>query len=230
MDLCSNSNKMKFLKNFFVAALCMSSLISCAQQKEKKETTTMNNENLNPANLDTATFGAGCFWCVEAQFQMLDGVVKTESGYAGGQVKNPSYKEVCNGTTGHAEVIQVTYDKTKLTYDEMLQAFWLSHDPTQLNRQGNDVGTQYRSVIFYHNDEQKKIAEDYRMKLNQEKVYDGPVVTEISPYTVFYKAEDYHQNYFNENGDQPYCAFVIQPKVEKFRKVFGKKLKTEYAH
>jgi len=221
---------MKFLKNFFVAGLCMSSLISCAQQKEKKETTTMNNEQINPANLDTATFGAGCFWCVEAQFQMLDGVVKTESGYSGGQVKNPSYKEVCNGTTGHAEVIQVTYDKSKLTYDEMLQAFWLSHDPTQLNKQGNDVGTQYRSVIFYHNDEQKKTAEEYRMNLNQEKVYDSPVVTEISPYTVFYKAEDHHQNYFNENGDQPYCAYVIQPKVEKFRKVFGKKLKKEYAH
>jgi len=190
----------------------------------------MNSEKTNPANLDTATFGAGCFWCVEAQFQMLDGVVKTESGFAGGNVKNPSYKEVCNGTTGHAEVIQVTYDKTKLSYDDMLQAFWQSHDPTQLNRQGNDVGTQYRSVIFYHNDEQKQKAEGYRQKLNEEKVYDGPVVTEISPYTVFYKAEDYHQNYYNENGEQPYCAYVIQPKVEKFRKVFEKKLKKEYAH
>lgn len=190
----------------------------------------MNNEQINPGNLDTATFGAGCFWCVEAQFQMLAGVVKVESGYSGGHVKNPSYKEVCNGTTGHAEVIQVTYDKTKLSYEDMLQAFWQSHDPTQLNRQGNDVGTQYRSVIFYHNPEQQKMAEEYKRKLNDEKVYDSPVVTEISPFNTFYVAEDYHQNYFNENGDQPYCAYVIQPKVEKFRKVFEKKLKKEYAH
>jgi len=220
---------MKFIKNIFVVALCITSFISCAQQKQRKETT-MNNEKTNPANLDTATFGAGCFWCVEAQFQMLDGVVKVESGYSGGHVKNPSYKEVCNGTTGHAEVIQVTYDNTKLSYDDMLQAFWQSHDPTQLNRQGNDVGTQYRSVIFYHNPEQQRIAEQYKRKLNDEKVYDNPVVTEISPYTVFYKAEDYHQNYYNQNGDQPYCSYVIQPKVEKFRKVFDKKLKKEYAH
>jgi len=219
---------MKFIKNIFVAALCGASLISCAQQKQKKQT--MTQEKVNPANLDTATFGAGCFWCVEAQFQMLDGVVKVESGFSGGHVKNPSYREVCDGTTGHAEVCQVTYDKTKLSYDDMLRAFWQSHDPTQLNRQGNDVGTQYRSVIFYHNAEQQKIAEAYKKKLNDEKVYDNPVVTEISPYTVFYKAEDYHQEYYNQHGDQPYCSYVIQPKVEKFRKVFGNKLKKEYAH
>jgi peptide-methionine (S)-S-oxide reductase len=221
---------MTFLKNIFVAALCGSSLISCAQQKEKKETNMMTQEKVNPSNLDTATFGAGCFWCVEAQFQMLDGVIKVESGFSGGHVKNPSYREVCEGTTGHAEVCQITYDKTKLTYEDMLQAFWKSHDPTQLNRQGNDMGTQYRSVIFYHNENQRRLAEEYKKKLNDEKVYDNPVVTEISPYTVFYKAEDYHQNYFNQNGDQPYCSYVIQPKVEKFRKVFGNKLKKEYAH
>ena len=194
------------------------------------DATETSNSKPQTSNLDTATFGAGCFWCVEAQFQMLDGVVKVESGFSGGHVKNPSYREVCDGTTGHAEVCQVTYDKTKLTYDDMLQAFWTSHDPTQLNRQGNDVGTQYRSVIFYHNAEQQKIAEAYKKKLNDEKVYDSPVVTEISPYTVFYKAENYHQDYFNQNGDQPYCSYVIQPKVEKFRKVFSKKLKKEYAH
>lgn len=192
------------------------------------------NQVLTPkpqtSNFDTATFGAGCYWCVEAQFQMLDGVVKVESGFSGGHVKNPAYREVCEGTTGHAEVCQVTYDKTKLTFDDMLQAFWQSHDPTQLNRQGNDVGTQYRSVIFYHNAEQQKIAEVYKKKLNDEKVYDNPVVTEISPFTIFYKADEYHQNYFNQNGDQPYCSFVIQPKVEKFRKVFKSKLKKEYAH
>ncbi|CAN5431479.1 peptide-methionine (S)-S-oxide reductase MsrA [soil metagenome] len=191
---------------------------------------TMTEEKVNPANLDTATFGAGCFWCVEAQFQMLDGVLKVESGYSGGHIKNPAYREVCEGTTGHAEVCQVTYDKTKLTYDDMLQAFWMSHDPTQLNRQGNDHGTQYRSVIFFHNVEQQRIAEAYKKKLNDEKVYDNPVVTEISPFTVFYKAEDYHQDYFNQNGNQSYCAYVIQPKVEKFRKVFANKLKREYAH
>ncbi len=220
---------MKKLKNIFVAVLCTASLVSCAQQKNNKNHT-MTNEKVNPSNLDTATFGAGCFWCVEAQFQMLDGVTKVESGFSGGHVKNPSYREVCEGTTGHAEVCQITYDKTKLSYVDMLQAFWQSHDPTQLNRQGNDHGTQYRSVIFYHNDEQRKIAEEYKKKLNDEKVYDNPVVTEISPYTVFYKAEDYHQNYYNENGDQPYCSYVIQPKVEKFRKVFSSKLKKEYSH
>ncbi len=197
------------------------------------------NQSTNPnpdiyrdqtSNFDTATFGAGCYWCVEAQFQMLDGVVKVESGFSGGHVKNPAYREVCEGTTGHAEVCQVTYDNTKLTFDDMLQAFWQSHDPTQLNRQGNDVGTQYRSVIFYHNAEQQKIAEAYKKKLNDEKVYDNPVVTEISPFAVFYKADEYHQNYFNQNGDQPYCSYVIQPKVEKFRKVFKSKLKKEYAN
>lgn len=217
-----------------MAALCGSSLISCAQQKEKTKKAMDINQapttKPETSNLDTATFGAGCYWCVEAQFQMLDGVVKVESGFSGGHVKNPAYREVCEGTTGHAEVCQITYDKTKLSYDDMLQAFWQSHDPTQLNRQGNDVGTQYRSVIFYHNAEQQRIAEGYKKKLNDEKVYDNPVVTEISPFTVFYKADEYHQNYFNQNGDQPYCAYVIQPKVEKFRKVFKSKLKKEYAH
>ncbi len=229
---------MTFIKTIFVAVLCGSSLISCAQQKEKKQKNMTAAESSNSitaqagqtSSFDTATFGAGCYWCVEAQFQMLEGVVKVESGFSGGHVKNPAYREVCEGTTGHAEVCQITYDKTKLSYDDMLQAFWQSHDPTQLNRQGNDVGTQYRSVIFYHNAEQQKIAEDYKKKLNDEKVYDKPVVTEISPATVFYKAEDYHQNYFNQNGDQPYCSYVIQPKVEKFRKVFGSKLKKEYVH
>lgn len=224
-------NQMTVLKNILIAALCGTSLVSCAQQNGKeKHMESTSNAKLETSNLDTATFGAGCFWCVEAQFQMLDGVEKVESGFSGGHVKNPAYREVCEGTTGHAEVCQITYDKTKLSYEDMLQAFWKSHDPTQLNQQGNDVGTQYRSVIFYHNEEQHKLAEEYKKKLNDEKVYDSPVVTEISPYTVFYKAEDYHQNYFNEHGDQPYCSYVIQPKVEKFRKVFGNKLKKEYAH
>lgn len=180
---------------------------------------------MSASNLDTATFGAGCFWCVEAQFQLLDGVVSVASGFSGGTVKNPGYKEVCTGTTGHAEVCQVTYDTTKLSYSDMLEAFWKSHDPTQLNRQGSDMGTQYRSVIFYHNENQHQLAEAYKKKLNESGAYDHPVVTEISPFTVFYKAEDYHQDYFDQNGNVPYCRFVIQPKVEKFREVFKSKLK-----
>jgi peptide-methionine (S)-S-oxide reductase len=169
--------------------------------------------------------GGGCFWCVEAQFLLLDGVLSVRSGYAGGKVKNPTYKEVCTGMTGHAEVIEVVYNKERISTDEILAAFWQSHDPTQLNRQGNDVGTQYRSVIFYKDDAQKKLAEEYKQKLNQEKVYDRDVVTEISPLTDFYVAENYHQNYYNENTNQGYCQYVIAPKVEKFKKVFKTKLK-----
>jgi len=177
--------------------------------------------------LELATFGSGCFWCTEAVFQNVDGVEVVESGYSGGKVKNPTYKEVCSGLTGHAEVIQLHYDPKKVSYDELLEIFWKTHDPTTLNRQGNDEGPQYRSVIFYHNDEQKRLAEGYKAKLIQEQVYDRPIVTEITPFTVFYKAEDYHQNYYNLNGNAPYCAYVIQPKVEKFKKVFKDKLKKE---
>lgn len=177
---------------------------------------------------DIATFAAGCFWCVEAQFQQLDGVEKVESGYTGGQVPNPTYKQVCTGATGHAEAVNIYYDPSKISYDELLAAFWTAHDPTQLNRQGNDVGTQYRSAIFYHNDEQKHKAEEYKRKLNEEHAYNDPVVTEIAPSTTFYKAEDYHQNYYNENGSQPYCVFVIKPKMDKFQKVFKDKLKTKH--
>jgi peptide-methionine (S)-S-oxide reductase len=213
------------------AFFAITALISCAQSSSNNQSTMEQTQTSNAepktsnSNLETATFGAGCFWCVEAQFQMLDGVQSVSSGFSGGTVKNPSYKEVCNGTTGHAEVCQIVFDKTKISYDDMLEAFWLSHDPTQLNRQGNDIGTQYRSVIFYHNPEQQKLAEEYKQKLNTSGAFDHPVVTEISPATAFYKAEDYHQNYFNENGDVPYCRFVVQPKVEKFRKVFADKLK-----
>ncbi len=154
-----------------------------------------SNEQTMEKKIDTATVGGGCFWCTEAQLQQLEGVLTVTSGYAGGETKNPTYKEVCTGLTGHAEVIQVTFDASVISYDELLAAFWQAHDPTQLNRQGNDVGTQYRSVIFYHNDEQKKIAEDYKKRLNDEKAYDQPVVTEIAPLTIFYTGEGYHQNY-----------------------------------
>ena len=192
----------------------------------KNHTQDMTNLESNPG-LQVATFASGCFWCTEAIFQNVDGVEKVVSGYMGGKVKNPTYKEVCTGQTGHAEVIQLTYDPKKVTYDELLEIFWKTHDPTTLNRQGADVGTQYRSAIFYHNDDQKQLAEKYKKKLTEAEVFDQPIVTEITPASVFYKAEDYHQNYYNLNGDAPYCSMVIQPKVEKFKKVFKEKLKNQ---
>lgn len=186
----------------------------------------MNNVSSNNSdNLQLATFGSGCFWCTEAIFLDVKGIEKVESGYSGGEVKNPTYKEVCSGLTGHAEVIQVTYNPVVISYKELLEIFWQTHDPTTLNRQGNDVGTQYRSVIFHHNNEQKELAETYKKKLDESGAFDNPIVTEISPYVTFYKAEDYHQNYYNLNTNAPYCSFVIKPKVEKFKKVFGEKLK-----
>lgn len=175
--------------------------------------------------LDTATFGAGCFWCVEAVFQQLDGVISVASGYSGGDVANPTYKEVCYGKTGHAEVCRIIFDPKRISYADLLQAFWVSHDPTTLNRQGNDIGTQYRSVIFYHDESQKLQAEKYKKELEASHAYPDPIVTEIAALAPFYTAEDYHQNYFNENGDQPYCQFVVKPKVEKIRKVFKNQLK-----
>ncbi|MFI5219264.1 MAG: peptide-methionine (S)-S-oxide reductase MsrA [Bacteroidia bacterium] len=183
------------------------------------------NKIINSEGLDTATFGNGCFWCTEAVFQELNGVIKVSSGYSGGTVKNPSYKEVCNGSTGHAECLQIIYDPKIISYDELLQVYWKTHDPTTLNRQGNDVGTQYRSVIFYHNEKQKELAEKYKKELTESEAYSDPIVTEITAFTTFYPAEDYHKDYFNLYGEEPYCRMVIQPKVEKFRKVFKDKLK-----
>lgn len=175
--------------------------------------------------LDTATFGAGCFWCVEAVFQELKGVQSVTSGYAGGTVTNPTYKQVCGGNTGHAEVARVVYDPQVISYDELLEVFWQTHDPTTPNRQGNDVGTQYRSAVFYHNPEQKEKAEFYKKKLNESGAFPGPVVTTIEEMKEFYPAEDYHQNYYIDNASQPYCTFVIGPKMDKFRKAFRNKLK-----
>jgi peptide-methionine (S)-S-oxide reductase len=195
-------------------------IVQACGQKSVNQKDIMENRNL-----ELATFGAGCFWCVEAIFQRVDGVEKVVSGYAGGHIENPTYKEVCNGTTGHAEVCQLSYDPKLVSYDELLEIFWKTHDPTTLNRQGNDVGTQYRSVVYYHNDAQKTLAEKYKKELDAAGIFNNPIVTEISPFEILYVAEDYHQNYFNENGSQPYCSFVIQPKVDKFRKVFKEKLK-----
>ncbi|MFA6456360.1 MAG: peptide-methionine (S)-S-oxide reductase MsrA [Bacteroidota bacterium] len=176
---------------------------------------------------EIATLGAGCFWCVEAIYQRLEGVEKVESGYSGGTVKNPSYEQVCTGRTGHAEVIQVTFDPQKLSYKELLEVFFRTHDPTTLNKQGADAGTQYRSAIFYHSEDQKRIAEQVKNETDAAKIWDDPTVTEISPYGAFFKAEEYHQNYYNQNSYQPYCMMVINPKLSKFRKEFGSKLKKQ---
>jgi peptide-methionine (S)-S-oxide reductase len=197
---------------------------SCAQ-KETPNKVMKDVKIASDLKTDTATFGTGCFWCTEAIFQQLDGVLKVTSGYSGGHVVNPTYEQVCDKNTGHAEVVQIVYDPTKVTFDELLEVFWKTHDPTTLNRQGNDVGPQYRSVIFYHDNEQKQRAEHYKTELDKSGSWDNKVVTAIEPYKNFYTAENYHQNYYDNNGSQPYCYFVIRPKLEKFEKVFKEKLK-----
>jgi len=174
---------------------------------------------------EVATFGNGCFWCTEAVFQSLKGVIKAESGYSGGHLANPTYKQVCGGNTGHAEVLQITYDPAQISFEKLLEAFFYSHDPTTLNRQGNDVGTQYRSVVFYHSESQRQLTKEAIDKLTKAGTWSDPIVTEITPFEKFYKAEDYHQDYFSLNGHEPYCNFVIKPKVDKFRKAFAKDLK-----
>jgi peptide-methionine (S)-S-oxide reductase len=209
---------------FLISSLCLY-LLSCGQTVRKDKSSAKLQTNINLEAMETATFGAGCFWCVEAIFQQLKGVEDVKSGYMGGKIKNPTYREVCSGLTGHAEVIQIKFNPEIITYKELLEVFFQTHDPTTLNRQGADVGTQYRSVIFYHNQAQKELAEKIKTELNNNKVFDNLVITEISEASAFYVAEDYHQNYFNENGSQPYCTFVIQPKVEKFKNVFGDKIK-----
>lgn len=178
--------------------------------------------------MEKATFGAGCFWCVEAVFQRLEGVEQVVSGYAGGKFKNPSYREVCYGKTGHAEVVQITFDSTVISYKELLEVLFATHDPTTLNRQGNDVGTQYRSVIFYHNDSQKQLAEEVKNAVEASGAWDNPVVTEISPLPEFYEAEVDHQNYYNDNKNAPYCQYVVKPKVDKLIKSYQQKLKSAY--
>ena len=176
-------------------------------------------------NLETATLAAGCFWCVEAVFDDLKGVEAVESGYSGGHKENPTYREVCSETTGHAEVVQVKFDPNVISFKEILQVFFSVHDPTTLNRQGNDIGTSYRSAIFYHSDEQRRIAEEVIREVETEGVYDDPIVTEVKPFDKFYIAEDYHQEYFANNSNQPYCAAVVAPKVAKFRQKFVNRLK-----
>lgn len=215
----------KILGTVFVLLLLSVTMLGCQNSNSKSKINDkkiMDNQN---KNLETATFGSGCFWCTEAIFERVNGVVLVVSGYSGGTVANPSYEQVCTGKTGHAECTQITFDPAVISYDELLEIFWKMHDPTTLNRQGNDVGTQYRSVIFYHNDDQKQKAEFYKNKLTEEKIWDKPIVTEITKFEKFYPAEDYHQEYFDNNPNQGYCAYVITPKVEKFEKIFKDKLK-----
>jgi len=176
--------------------------------------------------MEEATFGAGCFWCIEACLLELNGVNEVYPAYAGGELVNPTYSEICTGKTGHAEVARVIFDSEKISFEELLEVFWFIHNPTQLNRQGNDIGSQYRSVIFYHSDEQKNISEKYLRRLTDEKVWENDIVTEITPISNFYRAEDYHHNYFALNPQNMYCQAVVRPKVEKFRKVFAKKRKS----
>jgi peptide-methionine (S)-S-oxide reductase len=194
--------------------------VAARAQDVAAEKTSPPSDSAAEKKLETATFGSGCFWCTEAIFQQLKGVHSVVSGYSGGQLPNPTYEQVLTGLTGHAEVIQIQFDPEVISYQGLLEVFWRTHDPTTLNRQGNDIGTQYRSVIFYHSPEQQKLAEHFRTQLNTANAFGRPVVTEISPYSAFYEAEEYHQNYFARNRNKSYCKFVIAPKLDKFKKVF----------
>lgn len=218
------------MKMMLTKVLLSVTFLSCAIRENptkhmSSELTSSLTTSETSRKTDTATLGTGCFWCTEAIFQQLDGVLKVTSGYSGGDFSNPSYKDVSTGTTGHAECIQVVYDPEKITFDALLEVFWQTHDPTTLNRQGNDEGPQYRSVVFYHNKEQKEKAEKYKAELDKSGAFDKPIVTEIAPFDKFYVAENYHQDYYNNNGSQPYCYYVIRPKLEKFQKVFKDKIK-----
>ena len=195
------------------------SMSSCANNST---TFIQNDVKKGKVANDTITLGGGCYWCVEAVYERLDGVVDVYSGFSGGSIENPTYEQVCTGRTGHAEVVQIAFDSTITTVKDILEVFFVVHDPTTLNKQGHDVGTQYRSVIFYHSDAQKAIAKEVIAALEKEKVFNAPIVTAVQPMTVFYEAEDYHQDYYEKNPDQSYCQLVVRPKVEKFEKVFGK--------
>ncbi len=214
-----------FLRNIFFLLFCVQfSFSSCLNANEYNVNfTTMNKEK----HLDTIVFGAGCFWCVEAVFQQLNGVIQVTPGYCGGFSKNPTYKEVCNGTTGHAEVAKIVFDSSLISLPKLVEVFFMTHDPTTLNRQGNDVGTQYRSCVFCLNQDQFKVVSSIKDKLNESQIWTEPIVTEIALLEEFYEAENYHHNYYNNNKNQGYCQYVIQPKLEKFKKVFSDELKSK---
>ncbi len=218
---------MKIIPIFFYFILL--SFFACGQQKTttqaKSSTKIPKTTMTTDTKFETATLGAGCFWCVEAVFQRLEGVEKVVSGYSGGFVENPTYRAVCDGTTGHAEVCQVTFDPKKLSFQDLLEVFFATHDPTTPNQQGNDKGTQYRSAIFYRSPEQKATAEKVIKVLNEQKAFPNPIVTEVTDFNNFYGAEDYHQNYYNQNSSEGYCRIIIAPKVEKLKKIFKEKLK-----
>lgn len=213
-------------KLYLISLFLIAAFFSCAQKKNTMNTS--SSTTIIPLKTDTATFGEGCFWCTEAFFQRLKGVISVTSGYGGGFVENPSYEQVCDHSTGHIELARIVFDPTQITYDELLEVFWKTHDPTSLDRQGNDAGPQYKSIIYYHNPDQKEKAEHYKTELDKSGAWDKPIVTEIQPFKNFYPAENYHQNYYNDNPNQGYCRFVIQPKVAKFEKVFKSKLKEQH--
>ena len=216
---------MQIIKRLLLVLILLLFIISFQQVNAQTKNPEIKAGMNKTEKMMKATFGSGCFWCTEAVFELVNGVQSVVSGYAGGTTENPTYEEICTGSTGHAEVVQITYDNEIISYEELLEIFWKTHDPTSLNRQGNDVGTQYRSGIFYHNEEQKQLAENYKTELVKSGAWDKPIVTEVVPLATFYKAEDYHQDYYEKNPNQGYCAFVIAPKIEKFEKVFKNKLK-----
>lgn len=213
------------MKNLGILVLSLT-FLSCTSHTQKQDRLAKNKTKIMiNKNKEVATFGGGCFWCTEAFFDQLEGVSKVESGYSGGQTINPTYKEICTGTTGHAEVIHITFDSIKISFTELLDIFFNTHDPTTLNRQGADVGTQYRSVVFYHNEVQKTATIDMILALEKDEVFDDKIVTEVTPFEKFYVAENYHQDYFQNNRSQGYCQIVINPKYEKFQKQYKDKLK-----
>ena len=213
------------IKSLLAALVIVSAAAGCTAKTQTRNNMSAALSKISE-KIDTATFGTGCFWCTEAIFESLNGVVKVTSGYSGGQVDNPTYKQVCSGETGHAECVQIQYEPEKISFDELLEVFWQVHDPTTLNRQGADVGTQYRSVVFYHDPEQKQKAEHYKSELDKSGAFKNPIVTEIAPAAKFYTAEAYHQEYYENNkNSNPYCAVVIRPKMDKFKKAFAHKLK-----
>ncbi len=207
-------------------SFCLANISCVAKDNSIADMNKNNNKQVeNTTGMEIATFAGGCFWCTEAIFLEIDGVEKVVSGYIGGKTLNPTYKDICSGETGHAEAIQITFDPKKVTYEDLLEVFFGTHDPTTLNRQGADIGTQYRSEIFYHSEVQKDKAENYISLIGREKLYDKEIVTKVSKATVFYPAEEYHQNYYNQNAEQGYCQMVIAPKLEKLRKYYKSKLK-----
>ena len=219
-------DRTQIMKKIIGTFLALVSLSSCAKQKNILVPKSIESKNMETKDrMEVATFAGGCFWCTEAVFLELSGVKSVVSGYIGGKTLNPTYKEISNGDTGHAEAIEITFDPAKISFGELLEIFFATHDPTTLNRQGNDIGTQYRSEIFYNNPDQKQLSEDYIALMTTENTFGKPIVTKITPASTFYVAEEYHQNYYNQNKTQGYCSYVITPKIDKLKKLYQEKLK-----